>query len=193
MRKLIVLLLGSISICLADVRVGVSSFGDNDTYIANYGAKALILSGGLEYSLNAERSQSPTRINDSLWAGVDGDVTKRISWFVFDSCDNGIWRQGVGLGYEFNDNILVPPWKHKVSVAIVADSTRGSLISYRYKFQGYYDGFGLAMTSFVLGYTYTIDYIVSYKLNSMASIINKGYYDDISKTAQSAVGIEIKL
>jgi hypothetical protein len=193
-KYLMLLVLLLVSFCMADIRFTGSSFSDESTYLTSYGVKALFLVNELEYSLNAERNQSPVRTNDRLWAGIDGDVSKTTSWFVFDSNDNGTWRQGVGVGYEFNDNILTYPYKHKVSMAIVHDSSRYGIIpSIRYKFQGYFSGFGLASTTFLLGYTYTEDYVISYKLNTVVSIIYKGYFDDASKVNQSAMGVEVKI
>ena len=193
MKKFLVFVLVIASFSMADIRFTASTFSDESTFLSNHSVKAKFLVDKIEYSFNADRNQSPTRINDRLWAGIDGDFDEKASWFVFNSNDNGIWRQGVGVGYEFNDNILHPPYKHKVSIAAVNDSSRGLTPSLRYKFQGYFGGFGLAITTFVLGYTYTTDYVVSYKLTSLASIVYKGYFDDASRINQSALGIELKL
>jgi hypothetical protein len=192
MKKLIVLILIVSSFVFCNIKINYGSFGDNATFITSYGINVAILYDGINYSINADRTESPTRQAGKYWAGADKDLTDKASLFAFLSNDNEVNRIGAGAGYELTDHILVFPFKNKVSLAVVNDQVRGTILSYRYKFDGYFAGVGAHMVWFILGrYTYTLDYKLTYAINSKVSLMYKGYYDDYSQINQSSFGIEL--
>ena len=126
--------------------------------------------------------------------GADYDFDDQVSAFMFANQMTGLNSQvGIGCGYVLSESVLKFPWRNKVSLALVQDSGKGAILSFRHKFEGYVDKIGYRVTTFLLGYTYTIDYVYSVRAIDGVDFIIKGFYDDKSKINQSALGVEIKL
>ena len=192
MNKLFIILF-VISICLADFKIDFSTFQDGTTYMSTVGSKALFKQDKTEYSFSIDRYQSPSRIVNRGQFNSDTSFTDKLSWFYFAQDDNSIWREGIGIAYCPLSDSFVFPYKHKFSVAEVYDANRGVITSFRYKTQGYWNGLGFNVISFLLGYTYNIDYRFGYEVNPYLSIVYKGYYDEYTQINESSIGLELKI
>lgn len=190
----IILVLSLLVFSLADIKVNYASFNDSSTYIIDSGLRTSFLSEGVEYSANIDSRKTPSMTTTRYHVGGDWDYTEKLSgfWFI-DGVEKGTTRIGYGVGNLLSDKILQYPWGNKISIALVNDSSKGTIASIRHKFVGYSHGVGVQAITFLMGYTYTIDYRIKFEINKDYSLIIKGYADDAAKINQASVGAEFSL
>jgi len=194
MKKVLVFMfLVLLSIGYADFSVNFSSFGDSSTYLSSNGVKGSLIFDKTTLAMYLSRTETPVSIKDRWSLNADTDIADKISCFGFYQGDFGTTRIGVGAGYQITQQVLDYPWAHKISFALVQDSEKGVIPSLRYKFQGYWEKIGYKAVYFQLGYTQTIDQVLSYKLSSMFSLIYTQYNDTASGYHQGTVGGQMNL
>ena len=175
-----------ISFAMAEFSLNFESFSNNSTYLSSVGANLSVAGNYGDTTLFAERRQTPIQQNDRYGLSHEYFVSDRVYYFGLLTLDSGINRYGAGIGYVITDG-------QKISIASVVDSSKGSIVSIRYKIKGKVDALDYRLITFVLGYTYNLDYEVGYSISKHLTLVYSGFYDDLSKTNWSGLGCKVIL
>jgi len=201
MKRLFLTLILS-SLLFAGLKVNYSNFSDGTTFMSETGASYSLLTTQDELTAYLNKYEANTTERFKAGVSYDFNYDKEYSAFLFSGYENNpiiaheTFRVGLGYAWWPLMNRLKPPFSHKLSYAIIYDTEKAGLInSFRYKFQGFYEKFGLKVTSFYLFYMLDVDAKITYKLNKNVSFIYKNYYIDKSGFIDSttSLGIEVKL
>ena len=171
---------------MAEFKVDVSTLGDGVTSISSYGLKTSSTADKTDYNFTCSRLDTKTRISDRFNLNSDTKLSDKLSWFYFWTDDLGSYRTGIGMGCRVSDYV-------KLSFAMVNDNQHGVIGSFRYKYQETVGAYSFLLTTFILGYTYNVDYRAAYSFNKNFAVLYKGYYDDASGMNQSSFGLEVSL
>lgn len=192
MRKILLILLTTV-VFSYDWKINFSNFSDGTTYMKQSGIE---YKNTLGYQ-NFIASYSDSIVGDyskvDFLLNIDND-NQKLSNFMFLSYNNntrtGIerYRAGIGIAYTPYEKVLVFPYMHKVSVALVQEDK--TIVSWRYKLKGYYEKIGFESILFHLGYTWNMDSKITYNLSNNIAILYNDNREDGYIT--SSLGMEVK-
>ena len=201
MKRLLILLLFT-SFIFANLRFNYSNFSDGTTFMGETGASYSLLTDSDELTAYFSKHESNKTSRIKLGLSYDFNYDKENSYFLFSGYENNpavaheTFRVGLGTAFWPCMNRLKPPFSHKLSYALIYDTEKSGLIhSFRYKFEGFYNKFGLKVTSFYLFYMYDINSKITYKINKNVSIIYKSYFVNNSGMVDNttSLGVEVIL
>lgn len=182
MLKLFIVML-SLGVSIAEVKLGYSTFSNSNVYISDYTTKISALDERFKYYLNQTKVKSFDKDISSISMGVDTISVSGLEYFLFAK-DDGISRVGSGIAY------TIPDTNYKASVAIVQDSSNGTICSIRFKASGVHSIIGYSITSFILGYTYTLDYKLTISTFYSIKLSIAGLYED-TRLNTTTVALEL--
>jgi len=202
MRYFLFLFVLLLSYSMAGLKINGALYGDKYDFYNKVGAAyAYLQENEVELSAFANYYRSKNKDDVDLGLNLDIAYNQTYSPFVFLAYKNSkslkaeYGRLGVGVAWLLNQNILVPPYRNKVSFAFIVQSQSKPKLSLRYKLKGYWQKIGFKLTAFWVTNGKSVDLSLKYKLKSNIDVFwNFNYQEEKAiEDHKNLIGIEVTL
>ena len=186
-----------LSLSFSEGNLSFSYHNDNSNFYSLYGAGFNVDNEHYRYYITGEYYNSQLTNRASFFTGIDYNMSEKVVPFVFVNyffntrLKSDYVRTGVGAYYMLDEFIV----KHRVSLAVVSETNRGSsLLSWRYRA---WQEFGNVEVKFIVNAiehdisTRTeVKYLLSKEVK--LSYVNSYFKSRLGKDISSTVGVEVR-